>query len=93
MGKFIFNYGVGCRKKVTSQGCGMYKRSKMLILVLHGVLRWYRMVKHVSGDEAIWNYLDSGPKDLVSILKEKGTISFFCPDTLKRSAVVTWPVI
>ena len=40
------------------------------------------------------NYLDSGPKDLVNILKEDYIIfCCFCPASLKRCAIVTWSVI
>ena len=54
------------------------------MLIFDGDLRLYRIV-NIFLDEATWNHLDPGPKNLVSIQKEKknGIIFVFTQIHLK----------
>ena len=79
VGKKLCLIGVRCRKKDAELWIRVYR---------------YSYGEIISGDELIWNHLDSGPKDLsCEHSKKKDHFLLFFLDTVKRYGVANWPVI
>ena len=94
---FIFSYGLGCRGKMCLRGVRCRKNEMLIFFIKDDWYLYLVTVKIFLEDEVIWNYVASGPKGPVTILREERVILFccccFCTDILGRCGILTWLVI
>ena len=83
--KFIFSYGVGCMKKVTSQECKMQKNIRCWSLIaIWGDLRWWKSYSWRRGYLKSFWFCTRGSCEYSKGKECNISVCCFCLDTIKR---------